>query len=67
MATKKKSPPPPKKRMGRPPRVGQPADEAVKIRLTAEERERLELAAERAGKSLAAYIRDAALSAPETA
>lgn len=49
------------RRGGRPARAGEAAA-TFALRLTATERARLEAAAERAGKSLAVFIRDAALS-----
>ena len=55
------------KRMGRPPRVSTGAStSAVLVRLTAAERRALEHAAERAGKTLTAFVRDALLALCES-
>lgn len=54
------------KRMGRPPRARETSGDAVRIRLTAEERLRLEAAAARAGESLAEFVRSAALARVES-
>ena len=75
MATKKKAAEPaepaskpPKKapvkkpKIGRPPRAGKAAAESVRVRLTRAEREEIERAAKRAGKAIAAFMRDASLS-----
>ncbi|MCL2779442.1 MAG: DUF1778 domain-containing protein [Polyangiaceae bacterium] len=54
-----------KKRIGRPPRAGE-AGRGLVVRLTDSERTQIDRAAKTAGKSVAAYVRDAALSASET-
>lgn len=51
-----------KAKIGRPPRAGKAATSAILVRLTASEKAKLEAAAKRAGKSLSAHLRDAALS-----
>ena len=68
MAAKKKGThAPTKKRMGRPPRSAEPATVGILVRLTRGEKARIEAAAERAGKTVSAYMRDAALSISQTA
>lgn len=62
MATKKKSPKPKVPKLGRPPRAGKAATAAILVRLTTAEKAKLEAAAARLGKSLAAHLRDAALA-----
>ena len=48
----------PKKRMGPPTRAGVVASSFIGIRVTEDEREALELAAKKAGKSISEFIRD---------
>lgn len=47
-------------RLGRPPRAGVNATETVKLRATPEERVRWQLAADRCGLTLGAWLREAA-------
>jgi predicted HicB family RNase H-like nuclease len=61
-ATVKKKPVAKKPKLGRPPRALKAATSGIVVRLTAEEREALDAAAQRAGKSLSVFVRDAILS-----
>lgn len=60
--TSSKAKPAPKPKRGRPPRSAEAATAAILVRLTHAEKAKLEAAAERAGKSLSAHLRDAALA-----
>lgn len=53
------------KKLGRPPRGSEAADVRVLVRLTTKEHASLEAAAKRAGKPLATFVREAALSTAE--
>lgn len=60
-ATVKEKPVAKKPRMGRPPRAEHPATAGIMVRMTHEERATIEAGAKRAGKSIAGFMRDAAL------
>lgn len=57
MATKKTT----AKKMGRPPRARSAATEPILVRVTPEERRAIERAAKKSDKTLAGFMRDAAL------
>lgn len=65
-ATVKKKPVAKKPKLGRPPRSAEPTSGNIHVRVTAPELASLEAAAKRAGKSLAAFVRDAALLVAES-
>ena len=66
-ATVKKKPVAKKPKLGRPPRAEHPATAGIMVRMTHEERATIEAGAKRVGKSIAGFMRDAALLQSEKA